>query len=763
MRLNFTLKLSFSFMLMMSFGLMLQAQDMRVTVNSPAGVAGVYEARLAGFGTSLCTTTEFSGDLILTEDGTGGTTACDTIVNDLTGKIAVIDRGTCNFSFKCLEAQMKGAMAVIVCNNSPADIIAMGAGDFGQFVTIPSVMVSQADCAKFRVEIANGVNVTMAPVLLELPEVTDVIWSEDFSDGLDGWTTTGLNSEVAGFPVENAVWTYSADGSAPSVFASGSIETAGGCNGAALFDFQGYGTDFGNNTNVSSGNFISGELVSPTIDLSSAQAVQLTFTQYNIPLNGDNEVRYSTDDGATWSDPILVVTENELTANVTNIVGNEQVIIPLPALGGSATAKIKFVADNDFYFWLIDDIAISALKGTNAQLTDVFYTPLSYAVPMAHADADTFFFSGTVNNLGATELTNVLLNVKVKNDATEELVYEDNGTLASVAVGGSGDISASNFYVPNELMPGVYRMEYAISLPDQAEDNTNDNSFVYKFEITEDLFAKENEPQTGFSPSADGPWGAGALYPISANAGKYVASDAIFAVTANGTTMTDNYVDLFLFKMKDGTNFDNFDFTETDIFGHPSFDIVSQTTHVFTTEAPGDLVTLPLTESAEGVPLDAGATYMLFIQFDGTQSGSAAVANKDLFLGYNLEIPANSISDWLLSSQWFTGFQGDPSPVLRMRVKLSSDTDDTPLPEGAFLAYPNPANDQVIAEINFEQATDVTIIMANLDGRIVSMRDIDGVTSMKEAIDVSQFANGMYLMRVATKEGSTTHKIMVAH
>ena len=46
---------------------------------------------------------------------------------DLTGKIALIDRGVCTFGTKILNAQARGAIGVIVVNNVAGDPTAMGA------------------------------------------------------------------------------------------------------------------------------------------------------------------------------------------------------------------------------------------------------------------------------------------------------------------------------------------------------------------------------------------------------------------------------------------------------------------------------------------------------------------------------------------------------------------------------------------------------------------------------------------------------------
>ena len=77
----------------------------------------------------------------------GGTTACTAATNgdDVAGKVAIVDRGDCEFGTKALNAQNAGAIAVFIANNdtaAPDDTIAMGGGADGAQVTIPAAMVS---------------------------------------------------------------------------------------------------------------------------------------------------------------------------------------------------------------------------------------------------------------------------------------------------------------------------------------------------------------------------------------------------------------------------------------------------------------------------------------------------------------------------------------------------------------------------------------------------------------------------------------------
>ncbi|ETV82363.1 hypothetical protein, variant 1 [Aphanomyces astaci] len=75
--------------------------------------------------------------------------ACGLIRNDLSGKVALMVRGDCNFAHKVLQAQTAGAKAVVVMDNehrmNNSWVVTM-VGDPGNAsqVVIPSVFVSRA-------------------------------------------------------------------------------------------------------------------------------------------------------------------------------------------------------------------------------------------------------------------------------------------------------------------------------------------------------------------------------------------------------------------------------------------------------------------------------------------------------------------------------------------------------------------------------------------------------------------------------------------
>lgn len=119
------------------------AETSPLTINTPLSITGSMFAIESAFSTAnkLEDIGLTTGDLILVEDAGAMThEACSSITNSLTGKIAVIDRGNCDFTVKVKNAQNKGAIAAIVVNNVAGSPIAMGGND--NTIVIPAVMIS---------------------------------------------------------------------------------------------------------------------------------------------------------------------------------------------------------------------------------------------------------------------------------------------------------------------------------------------------------------------------------------------------------------------------------------------------------------------------------------------------------------------------------------------------------------------------------------------------------------------------------------------
>lgn len=147
----------------------------------PASVAGPVITGAADFG-AVIGNEPTTGQVVYSDPALG----CDPLNNDLTGKIALITRGTCEFGTKVLNAENAGAIGAIICNDAPLNspdgrggTIGMAPGTDGGSVTIPSVFVSLENCAPLRVALDGGDSLSVTFQSTAPPDIDG-----DFDNGI---------------------------------------------------------------------------------------------------------------------------------------------------------------------------------------------------------------------------------------------------------------------------------------------------------------------------------------------------------------------------------------------------------------------------------------------------------------------------------------------------------------------------------------------------------------------------------------------------
>ncbi len=166
-----------------------------LNVNSPGTIAGGYGTTAGQFGQGSYNIT---GNLVIVDDASAAPTeGCGALANAgaINGNIAVVDRGNCEFGTKCLNAQNAGAIAVIVCNNVAGASIAMAPGADGASVTIPTVMITQADCATIRAQIPTvNVNLVSGGSADRDGDLDNGIIAHEYGHGISIRLTGGANN-----------------------------------------------------------------------------------------------------------------------------------------------------------------------------------------------------------------------------------------------------------------------------------------------------------------------------------------------------------------------------------------------------------------------------------------------------------------------------------------------------------------------------------------------------------------------------------------
>jgi hypothetical protein len=132
----------------------LAAGSPTLRVNAPASLAGNLPVGTAIFGAAL-STAGVTANVVLAQDpsdtiGPSTSDGCAAFTNAaaVAGRIALIDRGSCDFIIKVRNAQTAGAVGAIIANNQPTGVVDMSGTD--NTVVIPAVSVSQVDGVTLR-------------------------------------------------------------------------------------------------------------------------------------------------------------------------------------------------------------------------------------------------------------------------------------------------------------------------------------------------------------------------------------------------------------------------------------------------------------------------------------------------------------------------------------------------------------------------------------------------------------------------------------
>ena len=356
-------------------------------------------------------------------------------------------------------------------------------------------------------------------------------------------------------------------------------------------------------------------------------------------------------------------------------------------------------------------------------------------------------------------MTNVVLTATVE-DQNNNVLFADSIVVPVLDAGViDSAIVLPNVFAP-ELSIGLYYVTYEVhadSIDARPDGNDGESPFV----VTENIFSKENEPQLLTRTSQDIAWNVGNHYRMGNNTlEQYKARLAQFAFGTNPAELPIKDVEatIYLFKVNDGVdaNFDNF---ETVKFPSDSLTWIGYANY----EAPDtvqngqmqEVELLDFNTTEPGVLMEPGTRYFLMAGYADNVKMTSHAFNRDIRY-------INQISTVLYTDRWYLGgFDVDYAAVMRMTIDLVVTTDDKPLPANAFNVLPNPIGETLNLAVQFDQPTDATITIADLTGRVITYEDRQGLTNEMLTYRLPQLANGAYLARIATAQGTSTKKFVV--
>ena len=324
----------------------------------------------------------------------------------------------------------------------------------------------------------------------------EVLFSEDFANGLAGnngmgvWTVSGTNGNVWKRTTTKPVGAY-------NTFAT-VLGSPTGENGFMLFDSDSVNSNFSVDPPVANNPRVNqaGSLISPIMDLSGPDAVEIRFTQqfrYCCSNDASKTLDVSTDGGNTWPTSIdisqgtsanITFPSGEAAFNLTSALGN----------GDRSNVRIRFTegGTNSAYYWELDDISINALP-SNELIMDYGYTSqfgggYEYGRVPQNQMLNTLKVGAGIINYGSNTQTNVTVFVSLKNaDDTE--IGSSTVALGTIAPTDTA-VADAVITIPLPLPVGLYTAYFTMTSDSIGVDAMPSNNFKNRyFEVTNDLYS----------------------------------------------------------------------------------------------------------------------------------------------------------------------------------------------------------------------------------------------------------------------------------
>ncbi len=564
-------------------------------------------------------------------------------------------------------------------------------------------------------------------------------------------------------------WTHNGSVRSGSLFNSTvgevNINSPTANNGAMVLNAD-FLTSRGSQANLPSGPpypvYIS-ELISPIIDLSDVdEGLSLSFYQLvrflNVPAGAPAPgvrtwVAFSTDGGVTWSAPI-----NANEGLQANTAVNNQRILTLPGIQGSANARIKFVWQSEFYYWALDDIRLVEQPRNDLRVNNFFAIAPNSATPVTQLEP--FGFVADIQNVGSRPQQASTLTVTIRN-ATDQIIYADSIPYGLINPGDT----IENVFFPNEFLPpptpGAYTGRYTISIDGLDDEQPANNIQEFPFSITENTFSKENGVGLGSFNFANLNNSWGNIYYVPNGAG-FAANTVSFAV-ANANQLAGRTATILFYKWNGDANRD-FRVEPAEYDNVP----IAFNFYEFTGMEGSNLITVPVSQDADQVPLEDNSYYFPVIQYstDDNVRMNLLASNRfsysaAWFYSDSLQKPRYASALDVGNSGIYT-MQFGAVPVVRLNIGPLVSVKDQALPETAFEVYPNPASDVVNLKLTLDRPQDIQIAVFDQFGRALTVRKFQQVNRDIIDMPVHKLPSGTYYIKVTTPDGTAVRTIVVA-
>ena len=560
----------------------------------------------------------------------------------------------------------------------------------------------------------------------------DVIWYEDFREGLDGnnssvnpaWSVSGDDGDVWELDFDGSNGDYAGD--TPYL-----LESESAANGWMIFDAD--GSNAGLPTSAYSER--QGQLTSPYIDLSNDSNLTLSFEHaYRWCCFSSHELVVSVNDGSGWESAASYQVNDLGTVNVlSGTITYEVIITEIAALKDSVQIRFDWaVGENtaSHYFWMVDDVKIIKTQPYSSNLLNSFnnvpsdyFGGTSYRVmPLEQISETEYFYGGYIENVGYNTLDSLRIHAEVSSDG---FVSQSNGL--SLISSDKDSIYVNDGFTPTEI--GTYiadivaKDDYGYVLTDTLRRTFTVSNYIY---------ARDNgDNATNFGRygiNADGSRQYGNVFDIYATSNLYSIKfrlDQRTSPNAQGTIRL-NTVD-----------------TQS---GEISFLVETETLNLG--QYTGDWFDVSFNPP---IILDAGQVVLpaIYATYNGIDTVFVNTSGSNPNNSESLVQDIDGTQDGVNPGTWL---YTTSAPCVRLNFDPNVVGVNVGIEENNYLSkfnvFPNPNNGRFNIQIQTSQSEDININISNLLGQIVYSEKVSITNSLNKWLDLSHLKKGIYSVRL---------------
>jgi hypothetical protein len=479
----------------------------------------------------------------------------------------------------------------------------------------------------------------------------------------------------------------------------------------------------------------------------------LSFEQFGALFNDGQVVSVSTD-GVSFTE---VYTNNDRTVYIGNnasaIYANPETVtanIANAIAANPSTVWIRFewtsrIIGNSSpgawttFGWFIDDVALTtnADNDITAESSVWGSTGLNYhQIPLSQQTA--IEFTTNARNNGIATQTDVQLNVDITGAAT----YSESSPLGvSITAGNYDSLIVTNPFTPNGL--GTYDVTWGLTQNEIDDIPADDANAGFSFDVTDFTYARDKGTQEGAFNNAGELFVLGSYYDVFSNDNIYsidvqIASNSVAGslVSARVYSLDPNAATLASALILEDQSVE-YELTSSDL---------------------GSIINLDLASNGTaGFPLIAGETYFVAVSSDGDGGNSN---------GASIGTTTDPIEQtcFLYDGPDDTWYLANGTPMVRMNLDPASTSvglnEQTQL-FGAEI-FPNPATDNFSVRYIMGVASEVTISVTDISGKVVAEFSEGTQTEGVHTLDVNSgsFAEGVYYVTIASENSILTKKVV---